>query len=53
MGVGLVTAAGWYLFAPKKDDAKTADATKPTKSSPVLTPYAGYNNGGFALSGSF
>jgi hypothetical protein len=53
MGVGLVTAVGWYLFAPKKDDAKSADATKPTKSSPVLTPYAGYNNGGFALSGSF
>jgi hypothetical protein len=49
MILGLGTAAGWYLFAPKRDDAKAAAI----KHAPVLTPYAGYGNGGLLLSGSF
>ena len=53
MGVGLVTAAGFYLFGPKRDDEKTGSATPIKPASPVLTPYAGYGNGGFVLSGSF
>lgn len=52
MGIGAVTAVGWYLFAPKRDDQPpTTGAVKP--SAPVLAPYAGYNNGGFVLSGQF
>jgi hypothetical protein len=53
LGVGAVTAIGWYLFAPKRDDqgSSSSGAIKPT--APVLTPYAGYNNGGFVLSGQF
>jgi hypothetical protein len=54
MVVGLGTAAGWYLFAPKRDDSKgmaTNAAKRP--SAPVFAPYAGYGNGGFSLSGTF
>jgi len=56
MIVGLATAGGWYLFAPKRDESKAADnkplGPKPA-STPILTPYAGYGSGGFVLSGSF
>jgi hypothetical protein len=54
LGVGAVTAIGWYLFAPKRDDqgsSSSSGAIKP--AAPVLAPYAGYNNGGFVLSGQF
>lgn len=55
MIVGAATAAGWYLFAPKRDEGSgTAKATpKKSPSTPILTPYAGYGSGGFVLSGSF
>lgn len=56
MIVGAATAVGWYLFAPKRDDSKGSAKATPrplTPTSPVLTPYAGYNSGGFVLSGSF
>jgi hypothetical protein len=58
MGVGAVTAVGWYLFAPKRDDqppssTASSGAAKTIKNTTVLTPYAGYGNGGFVLSGSF
>jgi hypothetical protein len=57
MGVGLVTAAGWYLFAPKRDESKSSDSTKqmPERKaqSPMLTPYAGLGSGGLTLSGEF
>lgn len=52
MGVGLVTAAGWYLFAPKRDDAKSAKATTPS-TKPIVTPYAGWGNAGLTVSGAF
>jgi hypothetical protein len=56
MGVGLVVAAVWYVAGPKRDDAKPASANLrlPKKpASPVLTPYAGWNNGGLTLAGEF
>lgn len=59
MGVGAITAVGWYLFAPKRDDnASTATASSDDKrKAPApavyMTPYAGYGNGGFVLGGSF
>ncbi len=48
-GVGLLTAAGWYLFAPKREDPAPPPSAK--KKGPVLTPYAGFGSGGFTLSG--
>ena len=56
MILGLATAGGWYLFAPKRDDSKAADNKNPLGPKappPLLTPYAGYGSGGFVLSGSF
>lgn len=54
MLVGAATAAGWYLFAPKRDESGgSAKAAPKSPSTPVLTPYAGYGTGGFLLSGSF
>lgn len=57
MGVGLATAAGWYLFAPKRDDAKTGDSTRKSPErkaqTPILTPYGGWNSAGLTLSGEF
>lgn len=54
MVLGLATAAGWYLFAPKRDEGSTTAKTLPKRpTTPVLTPYAGYGSGGFILSGSF
>jgi hypothetical protein len=50
MIAGLATAAGWYLFAPKRDDSRSYTG-KP--SAPVLTPYAGYGSGGFTLHAEF
>lgn len=52
MGVGFLTAAGWYLFAPKRDDSKSAKATTPS-TKPVITPYAGWGSGGLTVSGAF
>lgn len=57
MGVGLATAAGWYLFAPKRDEGRVGDATKKTPErkaqSPLLTPYGGWGAAGLMLSGEF
>lgn len=57
MGVGLVTAAGWYLFAPKRDEGRVGDTTKkmPERKAqvPMLTPYGGWNSAGLTLSGEF
>lgn len=54
MVLGAATAAGWYLFSPKRDDSKGSAKAKPlSPSTTVLTPYAGYGSGGFILSGSF
>ncbi len=50
-GVGLLTAVGWYLFAPKHEDPAPPPSVK-GPSRPTLTPYAGYGSGGFILSGS-
>jgi hypothetical protein len=47
-GVGLLTAVGWYLFAPKKEDPAPAPSVK----HPTISPYAGWDGGGFVLSGS-
>lgn len=51
MGVGLLTAGGWYLFAPKSGDQSQRGAT--TKPTFVASPYGGYRSAGFSLSGSF
>ncbi len=58
MGVGLVTAAGWYLFAPKRDEGRTgANGSRHVgaeqKPRPVLTPWVGYEVGGLSVSGAF
>jgi hypothetical protein len=58
MGVGLLTAAGWYLFAPKRDEGRASsdrsDKSKTVVSErPVLTPWVGYQTGGLTLSGAF
>lgn len=47
MGAGLVFAAGWYLFAPKRDEGRPAAART------FVTPYGGYGNAGLNVSGSF
>ena len=52
--IGLATAAGWYLFSPKRDDSK--GDPRPTgfrPTAPVIAPYGGYGSGGLTLSGSF
>lgn len=49
-GVGLLTAVGWYLFAPKREDPAPPPAAK---RKPTIAPYAGYGSGGFIASGSF
>lgn len=56
--VGVVGAAAWYLFAPKKDaDAPTTGlvtAPKPSRAKvDVIAPWAGYNGGGISVGGSF
>jgi hypothetical protein len=54
MVVGAATAVGWYLFAPKRDEQGSSSSSGAVKPAPpVLAPYAGYNNGGFVLSGEF
>ncbi len=47
MIVGAATAAGWYLFAPKREDSG------PSSGKMTVTPYAGYRTGGLTLSASF
>jgi hypothetical protein len=47
MGVGLVTAAGWYMFGPKRD------ASSSGKTDVKVTPYAGWGTGGVNVGGSF
>jgi hypothetical protein len=58
MGVGAITAIGWYLFAPKRDDNQPPPTASDEKhkspaASVFLTPYGGYGNGGFVLGGTF
>lgn len=55
MIAGAATAAGWYLFAPKREDHGTnlPSTSSVKRHSPVLVPYAGYGSGGLVLSGSF
>ncbi len=48
MGAGLLFAGGWYLFSPKRDDAKHAAPRRP-----VVTPYAGWGTSGLLVSGEF
>lgn len=50
MGAGLVFAAGWYLFAPKRDKGDVATVAPKT---PAVTPFYGYGNAGLSLSGTF
>lgn len=47
-GVGLLTAVGWYLFAPKKEDP----APPPSVKNTVIAPYAGFDGGGFMIRGT-
>lgn len=47
MVVGFVGAAGWYLLAPKKDDAK------PAAQQTRIAPIVGFGTTGLSLSGSF
>lgn len=51
MGVGLIAAGAWYLAGPKSGEPSTSSARAPKR--PVLTPYAGWGNGGLSLSGEF
>jgi hypothetical protein len=58
MGVGALTAVGWYLFAPKRDDNQppptaSDDKRKAPATAVYVTPYGGYGNGGFVLGGTF
>ena len=53
MGVGLATAAVWYLVGPKRDDAKTQVGSVIAPKRPMLTPYAGWQSGGLSLTGEF
>lgn len=49
---GVLTAAGWYLFAPKRGSGRgEKDSTASTKVN--LTPYGGWDGGGFQLTGTF
>lgn len=51
-GVGIVTAVGWYLFAPKRGSGHgEKDSTASTTVN--FTPYGGWGGGGFQLSGTF
>lgn len=53
MGAGLVFAAGWYLFAPKKSESTSTATAAGTVRSPAITPFYGYGNAGLTFSGSF
>jgi hypothetical protein len=54
MGVGLATAAGWYLFGPKKEnDAAPAPAAASASPSVRVEPYAGWGNAGLSVGGTF
>jgi hypothetical protein len=44
MGVGFATAAGWYLFGPKKESSS---------GQVRVVPYGGWGNAGVNLGGSF
>ena len=48
-GVGLLTAVGWYLFAPKKEDPAPAPSAKGTT---VIAPYVGFEGGGLFVRGA-
>jgi hypothetical protein len=52
MGAGLLFTAAYYLAATKNDDAAPPQAAR-APQRPVLTPYAGWGNGGLSLSGEF
>jgi len=47
LGVGAAFAITWLIAVP------IANRKRKTAEIPVITPYAGYGNGGFTLSGSF
>ncbi|HEX7665550.1 MAG TPA: hypothetical protein VF407_13585, partial [Polyangiaceae bacterium] len=57
--VGVVGAAAWYLFAPKKDadeQPTTGLVVAPKAIKPkidVVAPWVGYNSGGVGVGGSF
>lgn len=46
MVVGFVFAAGWYLFAPKREPDRSG-------KGPIVTPYAGWGNAGLDVSYTF
>ncbi len=48
MGVGAAFAISWLIAVPIVNRKRNKSA-----EIPVITPYAGYGNGGFTLSGSF
>ncbi|MEO8878742.1 MAG: tetratricopeptide repeat protein [Polyangiaceae bacterium] len=58
--VGVVGAAAWYLFSPKKDDAPadssapvSAPTPPPTAKIDVVAPWMGWGSGGLSVRGSF
>ncbi len=55
LGVAIASAAfavGWYLLAPKKQDAKAASTTETWKTA-TISPIIGTRVGGLSLGGSF
>jgi hypothetical protein len=54
MGAGLVLAAGWYLFAPKADkEPAQGKHVEPKPTGPIFSPYAGSNESGLTVLGTF
>lgn len=55
MGAGLVFAAGWYLLAPKhgSESGSSSGKAKTKPRGPVIVPYAGWNEQGLSISGTF
>lgn len=55
--VGGIFAAAWLIAVPvvnrKRARESAPQASTVTPKSPHVTPYAGYNNGGFVFSGEF
>ena len=57
--VGVVGAAAWYLFAPKRDSSAAAlnqpvVAKKPASAKiNVVAPWVGYGSGGLSIGGQF
>jgi hypothetical protein len=54
MGAGILLAGGWYLFAPKQDEASSPSTGRTVDPKrPVVTPYAGWQSGGLSIAGEF